>query len=112
MNLQRANLHRANLNQAILSGAVFQPYAASTPFDLCEVAAGFPLQLKTTLRKTRPQSVSDSPSGCYFVRASGDSMVGADHSGDLLIVDRAIGSSKWQCSDRGGEWRTYRQKAF
>jgi len=69
-----------------------------TALDLFMVpAAGFPPAEDYIEGKLDLNQYLISPSTATFVRASGDSMVGAGiHSGDLLIVDRAIGSSKWQ----------------
>ena len=63
------------------------------PFFTPSVSAGFPspaqdhfeeaLDLKTLLVK--------HPAATFFVRAAGDSMIGAGiHSGDILIVDRSL----------------------
>lgn len=71
-------------------------FKVSLPFFEPSVQAGFPspaddfvetsLNLHTHLVK--------HPSATFFVRASGDSMIGAGiFSGDLLVVDRAINAT-------------------
>ena len=63
------------------------------PLFLTSVPAGFPspaddyIELKLDLNTY----LVKHPAATFFVRVSGDSMVGAGiHSGDILIVDRAI----------------------
>ena len=96
-NLRGANLSRANLQGADLSGAINQSenISPSCSFNLfmVPVAAGFPspaedyIEAKLDLN----QHLIRHPEATFFVRASGDSMIGAGiHSGDLLVVDRAI----------------------
>lgn len=57
------------------------------------VAAGFPSPADDHVeqRIDLNQHLVLHPSSTYFVRAAGDSMIGAGiHNGDLLIVDRSI----------------------
>jgi DNA polymerase V len=67
------------------------------PFFTPAVSAGFPspaqdyieepLDLKALLIK--------HPAATFFVRAAGDSMIGAGiHSGDILVVDRSLKSQR------------------
>ena len=65
----------------------------SLPLYTCPVSAGFPspaedyLEGKLDLNK----HLIEHPAATFFVRVSGDSMLGAGiHCGDLLIVDRAL----------------------
>lgn len=63
------------------------------PLFLSNVSAGFPSPAEEYIEKRLDlnQYLIKHPSATYFVRAVGDSMVGAGiHSGDLLIVDRAL----------------------
>ncbi|MDX9754175.1 MAG: translesion error-prone DNA polymerase V autoproteolytic subunit [bacterium] len=57
------------------------------------VAAGFPSPADDYLEKTLDLNayLIRNPAATFFVRVSGDSMIGAGiHHGDLLIVDRSI----------------------
>ncbi len=63
------------------------------PFFIAKVAAGFPSpaddyqQASLDLNK----HLVTNPAATYFVRVTGDSMVGAGiHSDDILVVDRSI----------------------
>ena len=73
---------------------VFRPgmSEAALPVFIARIAAGFPSpaadyeEQKLDLNKYLIQN----PAATFFVRVSGDSMVGAGiHDGDLLIVDRS-----------------------
>lgn len=96
-NLDRADLNGVNLIGANLSGAIFQPVpiAPACPLTLfmVPVAAGFPSPAEDFIEGKLDLNVHliRHPAATFFVRACGDSMVGAGiHSGDLLVVDRAI----------------------
>lgn len=57
------------------------------------VSAGFPSPAEDYIEEKLDlnQYLIHHPAATFFVRASGDSMIGAGiHSGDLLIVDRAV----------------------
>jgi DNA polymerase V len=63
------------------------------PLYTCPISAGFPspaedyLEAKLDLN----QHLIKHPVATFFLRVSGDSMIGAGiHEGDLLIVDRSI----------------------
>jgi DNA polymerase V len=65
----------------------------SLPLFTCPISAGFPspaedyLEAKLDLN----EHLVKHPAATFFLRVAGDSMVGAGiHSGDLLIVDRAL----------------------
>lgn len=65
----------------------------SLPLYSCPVSAGFPspaedyLEGKLDLNK----KLIKNPAATFFVRVSGDSMLGAGiHAGDILIVDRSL----------------------
>ena len=65
----------------------------SCPLFLCHVAAGFPSPADDYIEGPLDlnEHVIKHPSATYFVRASGDSMIGAGiFNGDLLIVDRSL----------------------
>jgi DNA polymerase V len=75
---------------------VFQ-FSPQTSYDIslycCPVSAGFPspaddyIEGKLDLNK----HLISHPAATFFVRATGDSMLGAGiHTNDLLIVDRAL----------------------
>ena len=70
-----------------------QSIKRSQPFFVANVPAGFPSpaddykEEKLDLNK----HLIKNPAATYFVRVTGDSMIGAGiHSGDLLVVDRSI----------------------
>lgn len=63
------------------------------PFYLSSVSAGFPSPAQDYVEKTLDlnELLITRPSATYFVRAEGDSMIGAGiHDGDVLIVDRSL----------------------
>jgi len=63
------------------------------PLYTCSVSAGFPSPADDYTDKSLDlnEHLIKNPSATFFVRVSGDSMVGAGiHDGDTLIVDRSI----------------------
>ena len=65
----------------------------SLPLYLSAVSAGFPSPADDFL--DRPLDLNEhlvrNPAATFFVRVSGDSMLGAGiHNGDILIVDRSL----------------------
>ncbi len=63
------------------------------PLYSCSIAAGFPSPADEFLegKLDLNQHLIHHPLATYFVRVSGESMLGAGiHPGDLLIVDRSI----------------------
>lgn len=63
------------------------------PLFLVSVSAGFPSPADDHLdvQLDLNQHLIKHPAATFFIRVSGDSMLGAGiHSGDLLIVDRAL----------------------
>lgn len=68
----------------------------SLPLALCHVEAGFPSPADDYMEGALDLNdhIIKHPSATYFVKASGDSMVGAGiFNGDLLIVDRSLEAS-------------------
>ena len=69
------------------------PTPASMPFYDCSVSAGFPSPADDSFGITMDLNkhlVQNAPA-TFFVRTSGDSMLGAGiHNGDLLVVDRSL----------------------
>jgi len=66
------------------------------PLALCHVEAGFPSPADDYMEGALDlnEHVIKHPSATYFVRASGNSMIGAGiFNGDLLIVDRSLEAS-------------------
>jgi DNA polymerase V len=95
-NLNGANFNSADLNRTNLSSAIYQPDYA-TPHSLTlfmiPVSAGFPSLAEDYIEGKLDLNtyLVQHPSATFFVRVAGDSMVGAGiHSGDLLVVDRAL----------------------
>ena len=63
------------------------------PFYDFKVAAGFPSPADDHMDRKLDlnEHLIDSPSSTFFIRATGDSMIGAGISeGSLLIVDKAV----------------------
>ncbi len=63
------------------------------PLALCHVEAGFPSPADDYMEGALDlnEHIIKHPSATYFVKASGDSMIGAGiFNGDLLIVDRSL----------------------
>ena len=63
------------------------------PLFLTPVACGFPSPAQDYIEQTIDlnQLCVEHPAATFFVRAAGDSMLGAGiHDGDLLVVDRAL----------------------
>jgi DNA polymerase V len=70
-------------------------YSASRPppLFLARVSAGFPSPADDYLegRLDLNEHLVKHPAATFFVRAAGDSMIGAGiHSGDILVVDRSL----------------------
>jgi DNA polymerase V len=66
------------------------------PLALCWVEAGFPSPADDYMEGSLDLNdhIIKHPSATYFVKASGDSMIGAGiFNGDLLIVDRSLEAS-------------------
>jgi len=65
------------------------------------VAAGFPSPADDYIDRgiDLNEALIQHPSSTFFLRVSGDSMIGAGiHDGDLLVVDRSLARSWWPCS--------------
>lgn len=63
------------------------------PLQICSVPAGFPSPAEDYVEHKLDLNsyLITHPAATFFVRASGNSMTGANiHDGDLLIVDRAL----------------------
>ncbi len=63
------------------------------PLVLGEISAGFPTPASDGVDQALDlnKHLVSHPAATFFVRVSGDSMVGAGiHDGDILIVDRAL----------------------
>ena len=63
-----------------------------TPISLSHISAGFPSPADSYLDKTLDlhELMVDNPASTFFVRVSGDSMIGAGiQSNDILVVDRS-----------------------
>ncbi len=90
--LDDARLVGANLEGAIFGAKLITPIYSAPLFEV-PVAAGFPSPAEDYIEAQLDlnQYLIRHQAATFFVRASGDSMIGAGiHSGDLLIVDRAI----------------------
>jgi DNA polymerase V len=77
----------------ILGRVPFDPSRPALPLFIEGVAAGFPSPADDYIDQSLNlhEHLIEHPAATYFVRASGNSMVGAGiHDGDLLVVDRAL----------------------
>lgn len=92
------------------------PPPAGAPLMSSAVVAGFPSPAEQYVE--RPLDLNDylvaRPAATYFVRAAGDSMVGAGVlDGDLLVVDRSLepsdGAMVIACVDGEFTVKTYRR---
>jgi len=92
------------------------PPRAAAPLMASAVMAGFPSPAEQYVE--RPLDLNEllveRPAATYFVRAAGDSMVGAGiRDGDLLVVDRSLepedGSTVIACVDGEFTVKTYRR---
>lgn len=74
---------------------IYEPDLSTTverPVSLVPVSAGFPSPADDYIegKLDLNQHLIKHPAATHFVRATGDSMIGAGiHSGDLLIVDKS-----------------------
>jgi DNA polymerase V len=69
------------------------PSTIALPLFLNKVAAGFPSPASDYVEKTLDlnELLVQKPAATFFVRAQGDSMLGAGiHTNDILVVDRSI----------------------
>jgi DNA polymerase V len=76
-----------------ISRPVSHPRKLNRPLFLVPVSAGFPSPADDYLegKLDLNQYLVKHPAATFFVRVTGDSMIGAGiHSGDLLIVDRSL----------------------
>jgi DNA polymerase V len=81
----------------ILTTRVFHPrinaQGVTAPLFNCRVAAGFPSPADDYIERSLDlnQLLIQKPAATFFVRAEGDSMIGAGiHNNDILVVDRSI----------------------
>jgi DNA polymerase V len=77
--------------------SVYFPKISDSPVVLplftSSVSAGFPSPADSHIEKmlNLDEHLIQRPASTFFVRVSGDSMIGAGiHSGDLLVVDRSL----------------------
>lgn len=84
------------IDSSVFVEAIYQPdrgICHELPLYMMPVVAGFPSPCEDYLegRLSLDQHLIKHPTATFFVRACGDSMLGAGiHSGDLLVVDRAV----------------------
>lgn len=71
----------------------FAPRTVALPLFTVKVAAGFPSPADDYVEKTLDlnELLVQKPAATFFVRAEGESMLGAGiHPNDILVVDRSI----------------------
>jgi DNA polymerase V len=88
-------LHVASLTQATFDYQLpaFAPRTLALPLFNGKVAAGFPSPADDYVEKTLDlnELLVQKPAATFFVRAQGQSMLGAGiHPNDILVVDRSI----------------------
>ena len=82
-----------NVTPNIISFPTDSPKQYSIPLFTGKVAAGFPSPADDYIEKTLDLNdlLIQKPAATFFVRASGESMLGAGiHPNDILVVDRSI----------------------
>lgn len=70
-----------------------QSTQSSQPVALTPISAGFPSPAEEYMdgQLDLNEHLIQHPAATFFIRVTGDSMIGAGiHSGDLLVVDRAL----------------------
>ena len=70
-----------------------KPKSLALPLFSCKVTAGFPSPADDYVEKNLDlnEFLIPNPSGTFFVRTQGESMLGAGiHPNDILIVDRSL----------------------
>jgi len=87
--------HRKQLfeNSSTLSVPLAEPSHIEVPLFSGKVAAGFPSPADDYIEKTLDLNdlLVQKPAATFFVRAEGESMLGAGiHPNDILVVDRSI----------------------
>jgi DNA polymerase V len=91
INENTKKMNRSPQDQEFCKAAINTSYAL--PLYTSAVAAGFPSPAEDHYDQTLDlnQHLLNNPEATFFVRATGNSMLGAGiNSGDLLIVDRSI----------------------
>lgn len=87
--------HRTDSSSVLVEVVYEADYSScyKLPLFLIPVVAGFPSPCEDYLegKLSLDEHLIKHPAATFFVRVAGDSMVGAGiHSGDLLLVDRAL----------------------
>jgi len=80
-------------NQPLIFCPEVPAATVTAPLFNCRVAAGFPSPADDYIEQALDlnQLLIQKPAATFFVRAEGDSMIGAGiHSNDILVVDRSI----------------------
>ncbi len=83
-------------SQSIAASGVKDASSRSLPLYLSPVAAGFPSPADDYIDQQLDlhAHLVRNPSATFFLRAQGESMIGAGiHDGDLLVVDRSLTAS-------------------
>jgi len=81
------------LNLESLSIPAEEPSSINVPLSISKVSAGFPSPAEDYIEKTLDLNdlLIQKPAATFFVRAEGESMLGAGiHPNDILVVDRSI----------------------
>lgn len=81
------------LNLESLSTPAEDPNSINVPLFIGKVSAGFPSPAEDYIEKTLDLNdlLIQKPAATFFVRAEGESMLGAGiHPNDILVVDRSI----------------------
>lgn len=95
-NLLELRKRRVPVKEAIAAGLLYpatQPRPLRLPLFSGKVAAGFPSPADDYVEKTLDlnELLVQRPAATFFVRAEGESMLGAGiHPNDILVVDRSL----------------------
>lgn len=93
---QRKQLFQAQTDKVAPSSFMrpsLNPSQVEVPLFNCRVAAGFPSPADDYVEQTLDlnQLLIQKPAATFFVRAEGESMLGAGiHNNDILVVDRSL----------------------
>jgi len=93
LNQRKQLFKNSNSTPACFSYPANTPKTINIPLFSGKVAAGFPSPADDYIEKTLDLNdlLVQKPAATFFVRAEGESMLGAGiHSNDILVVDRSI----------------------
>ena len=93
LQIRQQQFERLKRSDTVIAFPAKQPAAVALPLFTGKVAAGFPSPADDYVEKTLDlnELLIQKPAATFFVRAEGESMLGAGiHPNDILVVDRSI----------------------